>query len=91
MDSTAVLARQAETVPQLVIVDLTLSTLDLATLVAQLKTAHDGRSTIVTFGPHVHEGRLAAAVAAGCDEVLSRGQFFAQLDAIVGRFAHSQD
>jgi hypothetical protein len=91
MDAGALLARGAESMPQLVVVDLTLFPLDLATLVAKLKTAHDGRSTIVAFGPHVHEGRLAAAAEAGCDEVLSRGQFFAQLDAIVGRFADSQD
>jgi hypothetical protein len=37
----------------------------------------------------VHEGLLAAAQGAGCDEVLSRGQFFAQLDGIVRR--HVED
>jgi hypothetical protein len=38
---------------------------------------------VVAFGPHVHEERLAAARNAGCDEVVSRGEFFARLDAIV--------
>ncbi len=45
-----------------------------------------GRETapaIIAFGPHVHENLLAAARAAGCDDVLSRGQFFGQLDAIL--------
>jgi hypothetical protein len=30
---------------------------------------------IVAFGSHVHEARLACAEQAGCDLVLSRGQF----------------
>jgi len=38
---------------------------------------------VVAFGPHVHEERLAAAREAGCDEVLSRGEFFARVNAIV--------
>jgi hypothetical protein len=31
--------------------------------------------------PHVHEQSLAAAVAAGCDAVITRGQFEARVDA----------
>ena len=42
---------------------------------------------IVAFGPHVHEASLEAARAAGCDEVLSRGQFLSQADAIIARHA----
>ena len=38
---------------------------------------------VVAFGPHVHEERLAAAREAGCDVVVSRGKFFAELDAIL--------
>jgi DNA-binding NarL/FixJ family response regulator len=38
---------------------------------------------IVAFGPHVHERALQAAQEAGCDEVLSRGQFFAQLECVL--------
>ena len=52
---------------------------------SRLKPGRRRRPTIVAFGPHVHEERLAAAREAGCDEVVSRGQFFAQLDAILGR------
>jgi len=32
--------------------------------------------TLVAFAPHVHEARLEAARRAGCDRVVSRGQFF---------------
>jgi hypothetical protein len=38
---------------------------------------------IVAFGPHVHEAKLAAARSAGCDEVISRGRFHAELIEIV--------
>jgi hypothetical protein len=33
---------------------------------------------IIAFGSHVHEARLACAEQAGCDLVLSRGQFSAR-------------
>ena len=68
----------------LVIVDLATASLDVAGLVEGLKQLPSAPS-IVAFGPHVHEAALAAARDAGCDEVLSRGQFFAQLDAVVAR------
>jgi hypothetical protein len=53
--------------------------------VAQLKTTPGAPPTIIAFGPHVHEALLDAATQAGCDEVFSRGQFFAQLDEIISR------
>ena len=63
----------------LVIVDLTIQSLDVAALVTALK-ALAPPPRVVAFGPHVHESALAAARTAGCDEVLSRGQFFAQIN-----------
>jgi len=77
-----VIAACAESLPSLVLVDLTAPALDIAALVVEMK-ALDPRPTIVAFGPHVHEALLAAARAAGCDQVASRGQFFAQLDGIL--------
>jgi CheY-like chemotaxis protein len=67
----------------LLIVDLSTSALDVAALVEQLRATRGGMLRVVAFGPHVHEERLAAARNAGCDEVVSRGEFFARLDAIV--------
>jgi len=67
------------------IVDLGMPTLDVNALVGELKAGAQAPPRIVAFGPHVHEERLAAARQAGCDEVVSRGQFFAQLDAILRR------
>jgi CheY-like chemotaxis protein len=70
---------------KLLIVDLNAASLDVKSLLTQLKMAMAAPPRVVAFGPHVHEERLAAAREAGCDEVVSRGQFFAQLESIVGR------
>jgi DNA-binding NarL/FixJ family response regulator len=67
----------------LVIVDLSLPSLDVASLVESIRGAGGPAKSIVAFGPHVHESLLAAAREAGCDQVISRGQFFAQVDAIL--------
>ncbi|MCI0334299.1 MAG: hypothetical protein L0228_13855 [Planctomycetes bacterium] len=69
---------------KLLIADLNLASLNVVSLVEQVKAVVTTPPRIIAFGPHVHEERLAAAREAGCDEVISRGQFFAQLDALVG-------
>jgi CheY-like chemotaxis protein len=66
-----------------VIVDLSMPALDVASLVTQLKSIEGSNIHMVAFGPHVHEQRLAAAREAGCDLVVSRGQFFLQLESIL--------
>jgi CheY-like chemotaxis protein len=67
----------------LLVIDLNAPQLDVRSIVERFRaTSPEGR--IVAFGPHVHEQRLAAAREAGCDQVVSRGQFFAQADAILG-------
>jgi CheY-like chemotaxis protein len=70
---------------RLLLVDLSTSGLKPQTLIDRLPAAGASRPTIVAFGPHVHESLLSAAREAGCDEVVSRGQFFSQLDAILQR------
>jgi DNA-binding NarL/FixJ family response regulator len=65
------------------IVDLSTLSCNLADLVSQLKPNESSGTRIVAFGPHVHEQRLAAAREAGCDLVVSRGQFFSQLETIL--------
>jgi CheY-like chemotaxis protein len=69
--------------PRLVIFDLSMSGLDPAIVLPKLKELATPPQRIVAFGPHVHEAKLAAAREAGCDEVVSRGRFHADLDAIV--------
>ena len=71
----------------LVLVDLTTRGLDIASLVERARALADSRPTIIAYGPHVHEAVLVAAEAAGCDQVLSRGQFMARVDASIAAHA----
>jgi DNA-binding NtrC family response regulator len=82
----AMLACAAQPVA-LVMVDLTTAGLDVTSLVERLKARSENVPAIVAYGPHVHETMLDAAKAAGCDHVLSRGQFLAQADAIIAHYA----
>lgn len=66
----------------LVILDLGLPGLDVAALVAAIRQ-RSATAKIIAFGPHVHKERLAAAAAAGCDRVMSRGQFHATMDELL--------
>lgn len=68
---------------ELAIIDLGVPGLRIADAVAQLKTLPQPPRRIIAFGPHVHEQLLQAARDAGCDSVMSRGQFFSQIDAIL--------
>ncbi|MCE9547419.1 MAG: hypothetical protein K8T25_18260 [Planctomycetia bacterium] len=76
----------AEVVP-LVILDLSLPGLVPQDVVARLRALATPPEQIIAFGPHVHSDRLAAAREAGCDEVLSRGQYHAQCEELLGRIA----
>jgi len=65
--------------PRLVIVDLAAPGLDLGAVIGAARAVGPG-AEIVAFGAHVQANRLAAARQAGCDRVLTRGQFFGQID-----------
>ena len=65
------------------LIDLALPSLDVNGLVSELKATGARSPRIIAFGPHVHEEKLAAAKRAGCDVVVSRGQFFAQLESLL--------
>ena len=79
------LSRGAANGATLFLVDLSTAPMDITSIVGRAHSMTVPPPTIIGFGPHVHKERLAAARAAGCDEVLSRGQFFADLEAIVSR------
>ncbi len=70
----------------LVIVDLGLPGLQLGELIAAIEAGGATRPKIVAFGPHVHALRLDAARQAGCDEVMSRGQFHTAAEDVLRRF-----
>ena len=74
-------ARAAEPGCRCVILDLGLPGLSPAEFVGALPADHHPR--VVAFDAHVNESRLAAARAAGCRAVYTRGQFSASLPAIL--------
>jgi len=80
-------AAEAEPV-QLVFIDLGTSGIDITLVVKQIHSLKP-QPQIVAFGPHVHRAKLSAARAAGCDCVLSRGEFHAKSDAILEEYRSS--
>jgi CheY-like chemotaxis protein len=68
-----------------VIVDLSMP-LDVEATIGRLKALGGRPRAVVAFCPHVHEAKLQAAKAAGCDVVLTRGQFDAQMENVLGQF-----
>jgi CheY-like chemotaxis protein len=86
MNSAAAIERCHETNARLVVIDLSTPAVQLD-FVRELKSDEPRSIQIVAFGPHVHEDRLQAAREAGCDIVLSRGQFFSSIDTVLDRAA----
>ena len=78
----ALTAKIAHARPRLVILDLSHPGLDPFEIVPRLRTGLPSVK-VAAFGPHVHRERLTAAREAGCDLVVSRGQFHAEMDAIL--------
>ena len=69
---------------QLVVVDLETSGGDMESLVSAIKSVSVA-TRVLAFGPHVWTEKLAAATAAGCDVVCSRGQFTREMKEIFAR------
>lgn len=70
----------------LVLLDLNSPGVDAAQVVPRLKELSPPPKAIIAFGPHVHVQKLAAAKEAGCDEVLTRGQFDTQMAELIERY-----
>lgn len=78
-----------QTAPTLVVVDLSCAGGDLAAIVDCIgRSLGRPQPAIVAFGPHVQPAALDAARQAGCQQVLTRGQFNAQLDDLLRRCHH---
>jgi CheY-like chemotaxis protein len=70
----------------IVLLDLNSLGVDPAEVVPVLRALTNPPRAIIAYGPHVHEDRLTAAAAAGCNEVLTRGQFNATMDDVLQRW-----
>ena len=85
--SPAMLIERASAAPtDLVILDLSTPRLDPRDLVPKLRQLAAPPRAIIAYGPHVHEAKLTTAAEAGCDAVLTRGQFNAQMSAVLQKY-----
>jgi hypothetical protein len=91
MSARALDARLAERGCALLIIDLAACGVNLEEFVPRVKAAPHPPRTILAVGPHVNEALLRSAGEAGCDLVLTNGQFHAQMDEIVARYANVSD
>lgn len=68
----------------LVILDLTTPGCDVAGILEHLRQRQPPPK-VVAYAPHVVRGALEQARAAGCDQVLTRGQFHRGIDQLLSR------
>jgi CheY-like chemotaxis protein len=87
-NSTSVVAACQDAEVRIVVVDLRTPGLDIGAVASGLKQLSPAPH-ILACAPHVHEASLAAARAAGCDEVVSRGEVERRLEAAVARLTQT--
>src|SRR5439155_10767844 len=80
----AALADQVAADCRLALIDLSLDRLNLPAAVNVIKTGAP-QAQVIAYGPHVDEGALADANDAGCDQVVTRGQFNQQYGELPAR------
>jgi CheY-like chemotaxis protein len=74
----------------LVLIDLRAVGLDIAETVPRIRNSYP-KARIVACGPHVHKQSLEAAADAGCDEVITRGEFERCFDNLLAQITASAD
>jgi DNA-binding NarL/FixJ family response regulator len=72
--------------PRLVLVDLAAGELVAPGSILAYRRAAGPETTFLVFGSHVDTEALAGAAAAGCDPVLPRSKFSAELPALLRRY-----
>ena len=77
VSNPAALAAKLAADCRLVLVDLSLAGLELPAAIAAIRQISP-QARVIAFGAHVDEAALESARQAGCDDVLSRGQFHKQ-------------
>lgn len=83
MSTSAIDEKLSERRPSLVVVDLSMAGLEPAALLPKLRARLLEGAQILAFGSHVHTALLASAREAGCDRVVSRGEFHARMDDLM--------
>lgn len=72
--------------PAVVFVDLAAGDLVAPPVLMALRREAEAGTAFVAFGSHVDTQALAAARAAGCDDVMPRSKFSAELPALIRRY-----
>jgi hypothetical protein len=72
--------------PRAVFVDLAAGELVAPAAILALRQAAGPEVTFLAFGSHVDTDALAAAAGAGCDPVLPRSKFSAELPELIRRY-----
>jgi len=70
-----------------VILDLSMPQLIPAEVIAAIREGDGQRPKVIAFGSHVDTALLEAARAAGCDDIMPRSRFAAELPQLLERFA----
>ncbi len=86
-DASAALKACSDGATRLLVVDLRTPALDIDRLVSELRSGSSANTHVMACAPHVHEALLERAAAAGCDEVVSRGEVERRLNAALERLA----
>ena len=73
--------------PQGVLLDLSTPGVAAGRVVEAVRSLTPAACEVVAYAPHVHEQKLVAAKAAGCDAVLTRGRLHAGLPDLIARWA----
>jgi hypothetical protein len=72
--------------PRIVFVDLTAGEIAAPVALTAYQRLTGGNAWFIAFGPHVDGGKLAEAKAAGCQTVLPRSRFAAELPELIQRY-----
>jgi DNA-binding response OmpR family regulator len=87
LDREALESKLSAGSPKLVVLDLSTPWLEVPAVMERLNSLGESKPTVLAFGAHVKIDALDAARIAGCDVVIPRGQFNAQMDELLKRFA----
>ena len=87
LDAAAFESKLSAGSPKLVVLDISTPWLEVPAVMERLNSLGESKPTVLAFGAHVKVDALDAARIAGCDVVIPRGQFNAQMDELLRRFA----
>jgi AmiR/NasT family two-component response regulator len=80
---TKVAEHVAATRPDVLLIDLASPQLDAVNAIREIKSGECKATTVIAYVDHTREDLIEAARAAGCDQVLSKGEFARRLPELL--------